>query len=110
MAGKQRAFVVVSRSWVNTDGISEIVNNGRKSQADGDAHMVIAPLHDVSDHRGLWLEKITTDKLRRDGATISLTFMIPWSFVLGLGLLDETDAAASIGFKGTGSTSVFQGQ
>jgi hypothetical protein len=52
MSGRT-AFVVVKKSWLNTDGICDIINHGRKSEASGETHLIIAPLGDDTDHRGL---------------------------------------------------------
>jgi hypothetical protein len=107
MAQKQTAIVVVSKDWINT-GVRFLVNHGKKSGTIGgspDTHLVIAPVDDASDHRGLWLKGITTTELTTDTSPVTLKFMIPWSFVLGLGLIDGE--RNSVGFKAGETTHVF---
>ena len=104
MVHKKTAFVVVSKDWINT-GVRHLLNHGRGSHSTGDTHLVIAPLDDASDHRGLWLSGITTTQLTADSSSVTMKFMIPWSAILGLGLIDEE--TKSLGFKTDETTHVF---
>ena len=64
---------------------------------------------DLSDHRGIWLtDVITTAVLNRsDDSPVKMKFMIPWHYVLGLGLPDLQSQESTIGFKaGAGTTLV----
>ena len=64
---------------------------------------------DLSDHRGIWLtDVITTAVLNRsDDSPVKMKFMIPWHYVLGLGLPDLQSQESTIGFKaGAGKTLV----
>lgn len=103
MARQQTAIVIVSKHWINTEGINTILAKGRISEATGDAHIVIATVSDTSDPQGLWLSGIKTSELKRDGSSISMKFMVPWRFVLGLGLVDDLEPS-TLGFRGGSAT------
>jgi hypothetical protein len=98
MAQKQSAFVVVSKEWINTT-VRHLINQGQESRSAGDTHLIIADLEDTSDSRGLWLNNIKTDRLRTDGATVTMRFMIPWGAIVGLGVVDH-GAQVEPGFAG----------
>jgi hypothetical protein len=106
---KQIAFIVVSKEWFNTGGINHILANGRQSQGSGEAHLIMADNADLSDHRGIWLTNVITTAVlnRSDESPVKMKFMIPWHYVLGLGLPDVQSAESTIGFKaGAGITLV----
>ena len=88
MALKQTAIVVVSKAWMDTGGVRLLVNDGRKSQSSDDTHIVVAPLDDSSDQLGLWLQGITTTQMTEDGSPLTMRLMIPWSFIVALGIVD----------------------
>jgi hypothetical protein len=98
MAQKQMAVVVVPKHWFNS-GAHLLLNNGEESGSDGETHFVIAPVDDVSDAYGLWLKDITTTGLTKNGSPVEMRFMIPWQFVLGLGLMDDQTDKAAFGFR-----------
>jgi len=104
---KQIAFIVVSKEWFNTGGINHILANGRESQGSGEAHLIMAGDPDLSDPRGIWLTNVITTAVlnRSDESPVKMKFMIPWHYVLGLGLPDVQSAESTIGFKaGAGTT------
>ena len=88
MAQKQTAIVVVNKSWIDT-AVRHLVNNGQTSRSTGETHLLIGDVEDASDHRGLWLKNILTNQLTRDGSPITMKLMIPWSFIVGVGLADD---------------------
>jgi hypothetical protein len=105
MAKHETVFVVVRKDWINTAGINQIVGHGRESNAEGDAHLIISDRgFDLSDHRGLWLNRVTTTVLTRDGSEIAMRFLIPWSAVLGLGIRDADASQNTVGFTGAAMT------
>ena len=109
MPMKQIAFIVVSKEWFNTGGINHILANGRESQGNGEAHLIVAGDPDLSEHRGIWLTNVITTAVlnRSDESPVKMKFMIPWHYVLGLGLPDVQSTESTIGFKaGAGTTLV----
>jgi hypothetical protein len=106
MARGQKAIVVVDREWINTAGINHLLARGRQSAATGGVHMIIAPLEDASNHQGLWLSEITTTALTQDASVLKMKFMIPWSVIRGLGVVDEPRDKPAIGFKSDATTLV----
>ena len=52
MAHAETGFVVVKKSWFNTPGIYQLIGDGRESNSSSEAHMLIGPVVDASDHRG----------------------------------------------------------
>src|SRR5688572_18948045 len=106
---KQTAFIVVSKEWFNTAGINHILNDGKESHASGGAHLIMAGDPDLSDHRGIWLTNVVTTAVLNtsDGSPVNMKFMIPWHYVLGLGLPELQSQESTIGFKaGAGTTLV----
>jgi hypothetical protein len=103
---KQSTFIVVDKHWFNMAGINDILANGRKSQNTGDAHLLMSDDFDISDHRGIWLNHVTTKAVlhRKDNSQVTMKFMIPWRYVLGLGLSEE--GSTSIGFKAGEATTL----
>lgn len=74
-----------------------LVRNGKMSSS-ADTHIVIPPLEDASDQRGLWLREITTTQLTEDLSPVTMKFMIPWSFVIACGLVDDRPEKVRLGF------------
>jgi hypothetical protein len=96
---EQDAFVVVSKEWFDFPGIRDLLNAGRRSKSTGEAHLLIAPLVDSSDHKGLWVKGITTRELTQDGSPVTMDFMIPWNYVIGLGMRTDDGNSGGLGFK-----------
>ena len=91
---KRTGFVVVDKEWINRDGISQMLQQGKTSQAGGPDHLIIAPLGAMDDHRGLWIKNVTSNITTKAGSPVVVDFMIPWAFILGFGVLEETDNSA----------------
>jgi hypothetical protein len=73
---------------------------GRESNATGDTHMIMAPFDDM-DHRGLWLRDVESNLRRKsDDSQVNMRLLIPWEFVLAVGLVDES-VKIPPGFQGT---------
>jgi hypothetical protein len=106
MAQKQTAFVVVSKDWIDT-GVRYMLNGGNMSRSTTGTHLVIGEVDDASDQRGLWLKKVTTTKLTKDGSPVTMKFMIPWSFIFGCGLADDEEDKPKPGFP-TGGTLIWE--
>ncbi len=103
MAQKQTAIVVVSKEWIDT-AVRHLVNHGRESRSTGQTHVITADIEDTADHRGLWLSNVNTSQLTKDGSNVTMRFMIPWNFILGLGVVDhslqvKTGFARSVAFE-----------
>jgi hypothetical protein len=99
MSQKQTAIVVVTKAWINTS-VRHLINDGRESHSTGDTHIVYADLEGTSDHHGLWLRNIKTARLTADGSEVAMTrFMIPWTFIVALGVVDH-GAQVETGFAG----------
>jgi hypothetical protein len=97
MAQKQTAFVVVQQSWY--DGALKALIGGH-SNSSADHHLITGLLEDASDHRGLWLAGATSERwFNQDGTPVIMKVMIPWQFVLVLGVADEGTTMPA-GFKG----------
>ena len=99
MSQQQTAFVVVSKDWLDT-GIRYCINHGRTSRSTSNTHILIGDVENTSDERGLWLKNIKTTEFS-DGdspATLTMKFMIPRSFVLGLGLVADEAGETKLGF------------
>jgi hypothetical protein len=99
MRKHQTAFVVVTKEWINTAGINTIVAGGKHSEAAGETHLIIANLKE-HDHHGVWLSGVTTAELRRDGTEVVMDFMIPWSVIVGVGVLEGKYEGQTVGFMG----------
>jgi hypothetical protein len=98
MASKQTVFVVVTRDWFNHT-MRQLIT-GTDSQSAMNAHMLIGALKDLTDPKGLWLDKIKSDHIhRKDGAPVVMDVMIPWQHVLGVGVVGEGSALPA-GFTG----------
>jgi hypothetical protein len=97
MAQKQTAFVVVTKSWHDLT-ITPLIS-GRESSSKEDAHVLIGPVHDLSDARGLWLSDFTSNVFRKDGTVVHMNVLIPWQHVLFVGVADESIPSPT-GFKG----------
>ena len=99
MAKKQTAFVVVQKSWFNL-AMNALVTR-RDSQSEVDAHVLIADLDDVTDHRGLWIRNIKSAyQNKKDDSWVMMKLMIPWQFVLSVGLVDKS-VSIRVGFNNT---------
>ena len=90
MASKRKgtAFVVVQRTWFNhaMHGLT-----GHESGSEIDSHVIQAALDDVNDQRGLWLRDIKSRWVKAtDGSPVIMRLLIPWQFVLAVGLADES--------------------
>jgi hypothetical protein len=96
MAKPRKGVVVVTKEWINT-GVRHLINHGNESRSTGDTHVIFADLDDTTDQRGLWLKNVHTDRLTTDGARVTMQFMIPWSAVVGLGVVDD-GAQTALGF------------
>jgi len=98
---KQTAFVVVNKDWIDS-GARYLVNNGERSRSDGDTHIFIGEVEDATSERGLWLKNVKTtafDRPSSPGAGIIMKVMIPWAFVLSLGLVDDEAGKAKLGYS-----------
>jgi hypothetical protein len=76
------------------------INHGQMSRSTSDAHIVIADL-DSLDERGLWLKGVKTDHFARKGsanAAVTMKFLIPWTFIFGVGLVNEEAGETKLGF------------
>jgi hypothetical protein len=81
------ALVVVKKSWFDLamQGIT-----GHESGSQVDAHVIQAPINDVTDPRGLWLQEVKSRYVKpSDGSPVFVRLMIPWEYVLAVGLADE---------------------
>jgi hypothetical protein len=102
MAKKRTAIVVVSKQWFDSSRV--LLSGSPPSESTGDSHVIIGPLDDANDERGLWLKDIiTTGILKKDAEddTSPVTverLMIPWAFVLALGLVEQ-EAHKIAGFR-----------
>jgi hypothetical protein len=83
---EQTAIVVVTKEWIDT-GVRFLLNDGKMSGSTSNTHIVTADVENTSDQRGLWLKNVKTRAMKRDGSVVTMRLMIPWTFVLGLGLV-----------------------
>jgi hypothetical protein len=88
MSKKETAFVVVQKTWFDL-AMNPLVT-GRPSESQVDAHVMIGTLDEISDLRGLWLRDITSRMAKKDGSFVTMRLMIPWQFILSVGLVDES--------------------
>jgi hypothetical protein len=105
MANKQAAVVVVLDEWVSTSPIKQIL--GVQQHGSGRAHLFIAGSVET-DGLGVWLKEITTDAIvdKADGAPTTLDFLVPWPYVLAVGVWDEQTEKVTVGFQAWNRTSV----
>jgi hypothetical protein len=89
MVKPQTAIVVVRKDWVNTSWLSHLINRGNESRSTGDTHLITADLGDENDQRGLWLKNVHVDHVTKDGSRFTMRFMIPWSVIIALGVVDH---------------------
>jgi len=98
MSRKQTAVVVVSKNWIDTS-VRHLINEGRESRSTGETHIVYADLEGTSDPHGLWLKNVKTTRIKADGEEVVMArFMIPWAFIVALGVIDH--AQLELGFTG----------
>jgi hypothetical protein len=91
------AFVFVAKTWY--DASLRHLLGKPESTSTTHSHLLIGSLENSGDHLGLWLKDIPTKALRKDGASTNLRVLIPWSFVIGCGLIEEGEPV-KVGFKG----------
>jgi hypothetical protein len=96
MPDKRTAIVVVRKDWVNDCAF--LVNRGRGSSSAADTHVLISPVEDLSDARGLWLAGIESNQLTTDQSTVPMKLMIPWSVIIAVGIVEGDDASKLVGF------------
>ena len=94
MAQQQTAIVVVTKDWINTSWVRHLINQGKESRSTGDTHLITADLEDANDQRGLWLKNIHADHATTDGSRLTMRFMIPWSVIVALGVVDHRTQTA----------------
>jgi hypothetical protein len=109
MAGYETAFIVVSKAWFDSPSVSRILHGGSPSASAGETHTIIAPIRGTNDLQGVWLKNITTTQPRTDGKEVKMDFMIPWSVILALGVVPESEKTTVAGFRSDSSTSVLGG-
>lgn len=101
MPQKKLAFVVVPKSWFDQT-VGRIGTTG-PSKSTGEMHIMISAIDDASDHRGLWLSDVQTLlEKEKDGSRVTFErFMVPWQFVLALGIHDTAESVKiPTGFTG----------
>ena len=98
MAQNQLAIIVVSRDWFDT-AARHLLNNGEPSRSKAHTHIITAKIDDLNDARGLWLKDMTSTWVRNGDPVNMLSFMIPWSFVLALGVVDDQVEKLTPGFR-----------
>src|SRR5262245_150283 len=96
MAKTERAFVIVTQEWF--DLAMRPLVTGTKSRSTMGIHLISAIVEDLADHRGLWLRDIRTSQPTEDGATVTMRLMIPWQFVVSVGVVEEDSAKLQPGF------------
>ena len=97
MPKKPTAVVVVSKEWVNS-GVHHLVSSGRPSSSTLNTHILIAPLQDAFDPLGLRLSGITTNQLTEDGSAVTMTLLVPWSFIYAVGVIEDENSKVTPGF------------
>lgn len=90
MNKKPLAVVAVSKEWMNS-GVHLLLDNGKPSESTNNAHLLILSLEDDTDHRGLWLADITTERLTTNGSPVTMRkFLVPWSYIYAVGLIEDS--------------------
>jgi hypothetical protein len=104
METKQTVFIIVDERWFNMAGVNDLVGRGVKSNSSSGAHLIISGITDLSDHKGIWLGNVTTNILHaKDRSPVTMKVMIPWSYVLSVGVQEEeVGESMPIGFTTTG--------
>ena len=98
MSSQDIAFVVVTRDWFDAT-IPRLAGRSDSGSA-LNAHVIQAPLKDTSDPRGLWLHRIETDKFHKaDGGSVVMDLLIPWQYVLAVGVVSG-HTSDTLGFTG----------
>jgi hypothetical protein len=90
------AVVFVRKDWY--DDTLRLLIGKPKSTSANDTHILIGELRDSTDDpHGIWFRDVPSPHVRDDGV-VKMEFMVPWSVVLGVGLVDES-GAQTIGFQ-----------
>jgi hypothetical protein len=97
MAQKQTAIVVVKKQWVND--LRHLLHDGHESRSTDDVHLLIGALEDASDLRGLWLKDVPSSILKKDGSAVKMKVLIPWTNVVGCGIVNEDAEKVAAGFQ-----------
>lgn len=107
MANKQGAVVVVLDDWVSTSPIRQILGVPQHSEGTGKARLFIVGSVET-DGRGVWLKEITTHAVvdKDNGAPTTLDFLVPWPYVLAVGVWDEQTEKVTVGFQAANPTAV----
>ena len=85
---KGNGFVVVQKDWFDLTVHPLVTGTPSKSQIN--SHILIGPIDDDTDPRGLWMLDVDSHfKNRADGKNVTMRLMIPWQFVMAFGVSDE---------------------
>jgi hypothetical protein len=86
---KQTVFVVVDHAWFDV-AMRPLITGTESGSAVG-AHLVYGPVKDLHDPHGLWLSRVQSEIFHeKDGSEVLMDVMIPWRYVIALGVVDET--------------------
>jgi hypothetical protein len=99
MANKQGACVIVSSEWVQIAPIRQMLGIARAAADGADTHILISDITD-RDSQGVWLRGIVTTAIvdKDTQEPTKMDFLVPWQYVVGLGLWDER-AKSAAGFQ-----------
>jgi hypothetical protein len=99
MATTKKAFVVVDQEWFDK-ALYMFISDKRSASTNG-AHLITGPVEDLSDHRGIWLSDVES-RVRNsndDSPVPPMRLMIPWQFVLAVGVVEGAETKLPAGFQ-----------
>jgi hypothetical protein len=111
MPTRQTVVVIVDGEWYHSPGVLRFLRRpGQQAVPPDAAHYITAPLIDATDPIGIRLGEVTTTAVRRvDGKEVIGQFVIPWRFVHGFLIVDESERNR-IGFAADPTTIVLGSQ
>jgi hypothetical protein len=102
---EQTVILVLQKEWVNT--VAFLLNEGKASESTGKTHLLIGPF-DHSDAQGVCVREIPSHQLTNDRSAVMMTVMVPWSAIIGVGIVNEEQEKIKAGFA-TGGTNFSSG-
>jgi hypothetical protein len=94
---KNTGFVFVDKAWFNQT-LRGLFGLDRTETLEN-VHLMIGEI-EVNEALGVWLKDTKTSVLRKDGAEVKMDFLVPWRFVVGVGLSEDDAIPSRVGFVG----------
>jgi hypothetical protein len=91
------ALVVVRKDWFDQTLYPLFFDTPSGSTTN--AHVLSGRVEDTNDLRGLWMQDVVSRDHKTDGSPVILRLMIPWEFILTVGVVADDKARLPTGFS-----------